>query len=333
MKKNKVIIIILATFLSFVLGGGCYYFFAWRTKVSVPESKEVSAPEDDVPEVARRDLQLFFQEIADYEQEVKAIAEKNIDRESIDKNIKILKDQGIWEELGFESEYSEYYNNFQSSRDTFKLRISELLEKVKKEKDLESFREELKKLSEEMKKKSVELAVMFADLAERIQSEVQPPVPFIATWIGLLFLAINCSVISFFILRFSQDNIPCVRDCAKCKEDVTRDKNYICLIHIFLQFLIFPLINYLFSLKMRTLREIYKHYFCNLLKLTSLALSIFILANFLIFVESSYKEYVDNRVKTQKEMVEKLEKIEKNGGDYLDLINSEMSKRKKNEQK
>ena len=249
MNKSKLVIIILATFLSFVFGGGYYYFFWLSSK-----NKEVSVPEN-VYEIAQNDVLLFFQKLMDYEQKV--ANEKNINQEIINKNAKILKDQGIWGELGFGSDYNEYYDDFQSSQDAFQLRISELLEKVKKEKNLESFREELEELGEEMKEKINENVETFAKLADRIQKEAEKPMPFFATWIGLLFLAITCPIISSSILDFLQKKI----NCEKCTSE-TLDLFFLMLICFPLQFLIFPLINCLFSLKMSTLREIYKHY-CN----------------------------------------------------------------------
>ena len=258
MNKNKVIIIILATFLSFALGGGYYYFFCLSSKneeVHVPEdkNKEVSVPED-VYEVAQNDVSLFLQKIVDYEQ--KAFNEKNINQEIVDKNMKILLDQGLWKGLGFESEYREYLDKFQSSQDTFALRISELLEKVKKEKNLESFREELEKLSEETKKDINENVETFAKFANRAQEEAEKPMPISATWIGLLFLAIICPIISFYILKFLRESL----NCEVCVKSKVLNIIFLMIICFLLQFLIFPLINCLFSLKMSTLKEIHKHY-------------------------------------------------------------------------
>ena len=257
MKKNKVVIIILATFLSFALGGGCYYFFC---------------PSKDVYEIAQNDASLLFQKLADYERKV--IAEKNINQEIIDKNTEILQNQGIWNGLNFEPDYEKYLDDYRSSEVAYQLRISELLKKVKKEKDLESFREELKKLSEEAKEKINKNVEAFAKLANRIQEEAEKPMPISAAWIGLLFLAITCPIISFYIQEKLQEKFHLTLNCGACiTSPKVLNSIFLMIICFPLQFLIFPLINCLFSLKMRTLREIYKHYTYNPLKLIFLALS------------------------------------------------------------
>ena len=287
MKKSKVIIILLATFFSFVLGSGCYYFFYLSSKkkeVSVPKSneqKEVSAPKDDVSEVANRDLLLLLQEVIDYGK--KLSAEKNINRENISKNIEILKDRGIWEKSDLESDHKKYLDDFQSANEAFQLQLKELLKKAKKkEKNLESFREELKKIGEENKKKSAEFVERLAKLAERIQEEVQP-MPFLATWIGLIISVITGSIISIPILKYLEDFL---EDCCDCGE-----KNFLVLINFFLCSLIFPLINCLLSLKISTFKEIYKHYiFYNCSKIIFLILSVILIPYFIVCCEENYQQ-------------------------------------------
>ena len=275
MKKSKVIIILLATFFSFVLGSGCYYFFYLSSKkkeVSVPKSneqKEVSAPKDDVSEVANRDLLLLLQEVIDYEQKV--ITEKKVRQEDFEKSVEILKDRGIWDGLGVESgvDFEKYYNStIKDSQEKFKIQLDELLKKVEKEKNLESFRKELEKLGKE-RKKDIDA---FAEFAQKVQTEAEKPMPFFATWVGLVISVIICSLISIFI--------------CKCKNkpiDSLQDAIFFMLIHLFLQFLIFPLINCLLSLKMSTFKEMYKHYFCNKSKTLFLFLSIIFIPLFLVF--------------------------------------------------
>ena len=299
MKKNKVVIITLVTFIFFALGGGCYYFFCLLDKnkkevsVSEDKNKEVGVPEDknkkevsvpkDVYEIAQNDVSSAFQKIADYEQKI--AAEKNINQwEDIDKSIKILQNQGIYEELSFESDYKKYLDAVESSQEAAKLKLDELLEKVKKkEKDLASFREELEKISEEIKKNISENTEMLADLIEKIHEEAKKPVPFFATWIGLVISVITCPVVSFFILKFLKEKKFTSYCCSG--QDQDRLTNIGIFIGIFfaffLQFLIFPLINCLLSLKMSSFREIYKHWFYNRYKFLFLIFFFFFL-NFII---------------------------------------------------
>ena len=274
MKKNKVVIIILATFFSFVFGGGCYYFFCLSGK-----NKKVSASKDDVFDVAYNYLMASLQKLADYEQKI--FTEKNINRENIVKNIDILQNRGVWENSNLEADYKKYLDDHQKELFAFKLQIDELLEKVKKkEKSLESFREELEKIGEEIKKNIDENAETFDEIAERIQKEAEKPMPFLATWIGIVVSVIICPIISYFILLSLQK----YKWCEKKEEEGGGhiiDFIFTMLICLPLQSLIFPLLNCLLSLKMSCFREIYKHHFSNEFKLLFISLSFFFLNLFI----------------------------------------------------
>ena len=136
---------------------------------------------------------LFRQQLDDYKQKV--TDEKQVHQEDLEKSIEILKEQGIWDnEILFSKDYKEYLD----LQEAFQLRLHELLKKVEKEKDLASFREELEKLGEKSKKD----IDAFVDLGQRIIEEAKKPVPFFATWIGLVISVITCSIVSFFILNF-----------------------------------------------------------------------------------------------------------------------------------
>ena len=231
MKKNKVVIIILVISFSFVVGGGCYYFFCLSgksKKVNISESdkkKEVDVPKiekkisadknkkvdvsEDVYEIARNDVSLLFQEIDDYEQKI--VDKRNMHQEDIDKNVKILRDQGIWRGFGFESDYEDYLYVVQNSKKAIDLKIDKLLEKVKKDKDLKSFREELAKIGEEFKEKINKSAETFDEIVERIQKEAEKPMPFLATWAGVIVLATICPIISYYLMLFLKKNF-----CEQC---------------------------------------------------------------------------------------------------------------------
>ena len=260
MEKNKVVIIILVISFSFVVGGGCYYFFrlsgkSKKVNISESDKNEKVDVSEDVYEIARNDVSLLFQEIDDYEQKI--VDERAFDQEDIDKNVRILKVQGIWDGFDFESDYEDYLYAVQSSKDDAKFKINKLLEKVKKkEKSLESFREELEKIGEEIKKNIDENAETFDEIAERIQKEAEKPMPFLATWIGIVVSVIICPIISYFILLSLQK----YKWCEKKEEEGGGhiiDFIFTMLICLPLQSLIFPLLNCLLSLKMSCFREIY----------------------------------------------------------------------------
>ena len=277
MKKNKVIIIIFVTFLSFIFGGGCYYFFYLSNKSS-GKGKEI-----DFYKFACSVCLLRLQEIAN---EQKKTIEENVNQEELAKNVEILINQGIWDWL-FGVDLKECLeDNTQRIQNTFQPQIDELLEKVrKKEKKIESFDKELEKILEEMKKESLKNIKKYIEITKRIKEEAEKPMPLFAMWIVLLPLAIICPLISFFIVNFLREKfcyvtkiyeeggteISTTEECFSKKLDPI----FLMLICFPLQFLIFPLINCLFSLKMSTLREIYKHYFYNCFKLIFLILMFF----------------------------------------------------------
>ena len=275
MDKNKLVIIFVILLSSFVVGGGCYSFFYLRneSKEIEKEPKEMEK-ESDVLEIAKKDVLLFRQQLDDYKQKV--IDEEKAHQEDLEKSIEILKEQGIWEgeDLGFEKSYKEYLDVIHETG-TFQLQLDELLEKVEKEKDLASFREELEKLSEKYKKD----IDAFVELRQRIQEEAKKPVPFFATWIGLVISAITCPVVSFFILMFLKES----SICKSISPTIVKIGGVLIslLIGGFLQLLIFPLINCLLSLKMSSFREIYKHWFYNRYKFLFLIFFFFFL-NFII---------------------------------------------------
>ena len=264
LKKNNVdkIVITLAVFVSLLpFGIWCYRSFR-----SSHENKEIIE--------VRRDLSLFLQQLDDYEQKV--IEEKKVRQDDFEKNIEILKDQGIWDGLLIESgstkvevDFEEYYNStIKDSQEKFKIQLGKLLEKLEKEKNLESFRKELEKLGKE-RKKDVDA---FAEFAQRVQTEAKKPIPFFATWVGLEISIATCLIVTFIILFLSSQKYPSL------------------LLYLFpiiyfpSQFLIFPLINCLLSLKMSTLRETYKHYFANKFKTFSLFITPFVWELVVVFI-------------------------------------------------
>ena len=253
---NKKVVIIFAILLSFfIVGGGCYFLLR-RNKV-----QEIEKEEPDVLKVAKKDIFLCCQQLDDYKQKV--IDENKVRQEDLEKSIKILKDQGIWDnEIFFDKRYLDVIQE----SDAFQLQLYELLQKVETEEDLKSFRAELEKLSEK-RKKDIDA---FVEFGQRIKKEAEKPMPFFATWTGLAILAIIGPLISFFICQHL------------CQKQDEKDKDYCWAItilfvtHFFLQFLIFPLLNCLLSLKISSFREVYKHYFINVSKLLFLCLLFFV---------------------------------------------------------
>ena len=316
--KNKLVLLFLSLFV--IGGGGCYSLFYSRNKEFFKEEKK-----PDILEIAKKDILLLCQQLDDYEQKVSD--EKRVRQEDLEKSIEILKDQGLWDnEIFFSRDYKEFLDTVQSAIKAFQLQLDELLKKVEKEKNLESFREELAKIGEEHKKR----IDLFTNLAEKIRKEAQP-MPFFATWIGLVISAAICSLISFFILNIYKGQIfipnslnkrkknldpnfqkrerqgkktegqPAIRLTEEdfkeikgdseeikgnCFEDWIEDKyimgimGFLFVIHLPLQFLIFPLINCLLSLKISTFRETNKHYIINYSKFFFLCFS-FIVVDFL----------------------------------------------------
>ena len=181
MNKNKVVIIFAILLSFFIVGGGCYSLLR-RNKVQEIEK------EPDVLEVAKKDILLFRQQLNDYKQE------RKVCQEDLEKSIEILKDQGIWKgkKLKFDKRYKEYLDVVNET-DAFQLRLDELLEKVEEERNLESFREELEKLSKKYKKD--------IDVPHRIQEEAKKPMPFLATWIGLIFSVIF-SLVAYYVIFY-----------------------------------------------------------------------------------------------------------------------------------
>ena len=148
MNKGKLVIIFVILLSSFVIGGGYYSFF-----YSLNKEKEL-----DVFEVAKKDIVLLCQQLHDYEQKV--IEEKKVRQEDLEKSIEILKDQGLWDnETFFGKDYKEFLDTAQSTIKNFQLQLDELLKKVEKEKNLESFRKELEKIGEDQKKESICLQI------------------------------------------------------------------------------------------------------------------------------------------------------------------------------
>ena len=228
MNKGKLVIIFVILLSSFVIGGGYYSFF-----YSLNKEKEL-----DVFEVAKKDIVLLCQQLHDYEQKVieekkvrqedleKSIEilkdqgiwdgllveqkdgdddeetpqEKKVDRENLEEIIKILKDQGILDELHAESgvNFEKYHSAIQESKKAFQLQLDELLKKVEKEKNLESFRKELEKFSKEYKKR----ICAFTEFAQKIQEEARKPMPFCATWIGLVLSAVIIPLIAYYAIFY-----------------------------------------------------------------------------------------------------------------------------------
>ena len=284
---NKKLTIIFIVFLSFLVLGFCGY-----RSFRLPNKKEVIGVKvnnlqykaKNIPEFARQDFLLFVQQLdAD---EKKAFKRKKVDRQNIERNIKILKDQGIWDGLIFGLKgisFEEYYRSFQDSQKTFQLQLDNLLKKVENKEDLESFREELEKL----RQKHLEDIDVFVDFAKEIQEEAKKPVPFLATWTGigiLIFICVICSLVTFFILA---DELSV--------ETIANKEHLVSLLLLFFiiylsQFIIFPLL----SLKMCYFSETYKHFFRNKFK----AFSLFIIIPFtplvLIFFVDKYNKDEDN---------------------------------------
>ena len=206
MDKNKLVIIFVILLSSFVVGGGCYFLLRNKSK-KVDFFKE---KEKDVLEIAKKDVLLFRQQLDDYKQKV--TDEKQVHQEDLEKSIETLKEQGIWEgeDLGFEKSYKEYLDVIHETG-TFQLQLDELLEKVEKEKDLASFREELEKLSEKSKKD----IDAFVDLKQRIQEEAKKPMPFLATWIGLISIII-IFVISGYVIFTKFLRSCCLKEIGIC---------------------------------------------------------------------------------------------------------------------
>ena len=188
--KNK-IVIIFVVFLSFVffVFGGLYYFKDFKDEV--PEEKNIL-------QTTQEEILIFQQKIDDYQQKVNN--EKKINQENIRKNIETLKNLGIWD--WFKKDYKEYLDAVESSQKTTKLKLNELLEKVKKkEKDLASFREELEKLRQERKKNIDEKADILVKISEKMKEEVEKPMPFFATWTAVILLSIICTIICIICFR------------------------------------------------------------------------------------------------------------------------------------
>ena len=292
-KKNiDKIVIILITFLSFLfLGQWCYRsFYSPNKDGEIIEIKvdNFQYKAKNIPEIARKDFLLFVQQLdAD---EKKIFAKKKVDRKNIEKNIEILKDQGIWDGLLIESEamraevdFEEYYNFIQDLQNNFQLKLDRRLKWVEKEKDLESFRAELKELRVKHRKDTN----LLAEFAQKIQEEAEKPMPFFATWIGIAISVIICLIVC---LLFS--GIPGTEISNKIKGEIEKkthlaldevvaelkeftideakkySKSLIVLflaVYFPLQLLIFPLID---SLLLLSLREPYKYRFYNKIKLS-----------------------------------------------------------------
>ena len=299
LKKNiDKIVITLVVFVSFLLlGRWCYHSFR-----SSNENEEIEVRIDNdnfeyevknIPESVRKDFLLFIQKLnAD---EKKIFKKKKVNREKVEENIEILKDQGIWDGLLFESgvNFEEYYNStIKDSQEKFKIQLDKLLEKLEKEKNFESFYAELTELGIKHRKN----ANMFAEFAQRVQTEAEKPMPFFATWVGLGISIAICLIVTFIISssKFSSisDNVKnekkkiekfSISDEEKNKkiqrfrsEQVSEYLLSLALlffvIHLFSQFLIFPLIDCLLLLFLQepSLREPYKYRFYNKFKISSL---------------------------------------------------------------
>ena len=187
MNKKKITIIFIV-FLSLLLlrqffRQWCEYSF--RSLTEIEEELKINTfqyEDQNVPEFARQDFLLFMQQInADEE---KIFSEKKIyrlDLENLEENIKILKNLKIWDRLFIEPgvTFEEYYHSIQDSQKAFRFQLDKLLEKVEEEKNLESFREELKKLREKHQKD----IDVFADFIQRINEEVlKTPTLFFDLW-------------------------------------------------------------------------------------------------------------------------------------------------------
>ena len=332
-KKNiDKIVIIFIVFLSFLVLG----FWGYRS-FHLPNKKEVIGVKvnnfqykaKNIPEFARQDFLLFVQQL-DADEEI-VFGEKKVDRQNIERNIKILKDQGIWDGLCVEpgkitkcpNYIQDLYISIQDSQKAFQLQVDELLKKTEEEKDLESFRKELKKLREKHQKD----IDVFVEFTQRIQKEAKEPIPFFATWIGMGISVVICLIVTF-ILAMSKyrevskaitnfKNYSSADDIAK--KDSLIEKTlldsirkevleYLALlmycffiVYLPLHFLIFPFINCFLSLKMSSFRETYKHYlynkfkFCSLFMVPVIWLSMIMVAIFLY--NSKYDCYKNNENK------------------------------------
>ena len=289
-EKNKdKIVIIFTFFLSFLVLGFCGYrsFRLLNEKdEEIVRVGNLQYKAKNIPKFARQDFLLFAQQL-DVD-EKKAFKIKKVDRQNIERNIKILKDQGIWDGLIFGLKgisFEEYYRSFQDSQKAFQLQLDELLKKVENKEDLESFREELEKL----RQKHSEDIDVFVDFAKEIQEEAQKPIPFFATWIGIGISVAICLIVTFILTVATQKNgkIKAILDAAdkkpslkKVLPETIREQvlDYLfcfltfCFFAVYLplQFIIFPLLNCLLSLKISSFRETYKHYFYNKFKTFSL---------------------------------------------------------------
>ena len=299
MNKNKVVIIFIIFFLLFL--GQCYRSFYLSNKDEEIEVKidNFQYKAKDVPEIARQEFFLFLNQVDNDEKRI--FKRKKVDRQNLKKNIEILKKQGIWDGLLIESDidFEEYYRSLQDSQKTFQLQLDELLKKVEEEKNLASFREELKKLRQKYK----EDIDVFAEFAFRIQKEAKEPMPFFATWAGIGISIAICLTVSFIFSSLSFNDWSERRKAMwsvkkdrrvlqRIKMEYEKERKGKCLGTLFLiflaffiiyfplQFQIFPLLNCLLTLKMRSLREIYKHYLSNKFKFFSL----FIIIPIIIFI-------------------------------------------------
>ena len=186
-KNSDKIVIIFIIFLSFfVIGGGYYYYF----------NKDKEVNEKNILQITQKDILIFQQKMDAYQQKV--ITEKKINQENLKKNIKTLKDLGIWKDW-YEKDYEECLDAVQNSQNAVKLKLDKFLKKVEKEKNLKSFRKGLEKISKEQKKDITKKIDALAKIAKKIQEEAEKPMPFFATQRGVITLAVIYSLIPLFI--------------------------------------------------------------------------------------------------------------------------------------
>ena len=267
-KKNKIkIVIIFTIFLYFLVLGYCYRSFHSSNKDEEIEICGFRYEIKGVPKIARQYFLMFAQGLKDHEEKV--FKKRKLKRQDVEKNIKILKDQGIWDGLTFELKeegFAEHYRSLQESQKAFQLQFEEFLEKVKEAKNLNL--ESLENLLQEnILALNTEYSINSHNLvcfAKIVQEEVGISVA-ICLIASLIFTLLqrsdtrkHLSVLLFFI------------------------------IYIPAQFIIFPLLNCLLSLKMSYFKEIYKHYSCNKFKNFSLfivpiiSLVLILITNFII---------------------------------------------------